>query len=58
MENNPERKSKGKLTFGMNKNQCKEAWERFSTESNSLGPPTRTPSEWQCVSKYTASKIL
>ena len=50
IENNPEN-SKGKQTFGMTKNQgCKEGWEGFSTELNTLGPPTRTPSEWQRVS--------
>ena len=49
MENNPEI-SKGKQKFGMTKNQCKEAWERFYRELNSLGPPTRTPSEWQRAS--------
>ena len=39
----------------MIRNQCKEAWEGFSTELNGLGPPKRTPLN---DNVYSAFKIL
>ena len=35
IENNP-KISKGKQKFGTTKNQCKESWEGFFTELNSM----------------------